>query len=141
MLSVLLRADALWLTLLCALVYANSVHNPFVFDDQILILDNLSLRQLWPPSGWTLGPELPLSSRPLIRLSLALNYALGGPDPAGFRLANIGVHLLASFTGIGVVGVQPQRVLKMGHRSGDRIGDESFLPVDALLFRGGHHAT
>ena len=103
MLSVLLRADALWLTLLCGLVYANSVHNPFVFDDQILILDNLSLRQLWPPSEWTLGPEIPLSSRPLIRLSLALNYAVGGPDPAGFRLANIGVHLLASFTLLGVL--------------------------------------
>ena len=84
-------------------MYANSVHNPFVFDDQILIVDNLSLRQLWPPGGWSLGPEIPLSSRPLIRLSLALNYAVGGPNLAGFRLANIGVHLLTSLTLLGVL--------------------------------------
>ena len=101
-LSVLLRADALWLTLLGGLVYANSVQNPFVFDDQILIVDNLSLRQLWPLSGWILGPEIPLSSRPLIRLSLALNYAVGGLDPGAFRLGNIGVQLL---TGLALLGV------------------------------------
>ncbi len=101
-LSVLLRADALWLTLLGGLVYANSVQNPFVFDDQILIVDNLSLRQLWPPGGWIFGPEIPLSSRPLVRLSLALNYSVGGLEPGAFRLVNIGVHLL---TGLALLGV------------------------------------
>ena len=102
-LSVLLRADAVWLVLLGGLVYANSVHNPFVFDDQILIVDNLSLRRLWPAGGWNLGPEIPFSSRPLVRLSLALNYAVGGLDPAEFRLANIGIHLLAGVTLLGLL--------------------------------------
>jgi tetratricopeptide (TPR) repeat protein len=96
------RADPLWLVLLGALVYANSIDNPFVFDDQILIADNLSIRQLWPPN-LDLRPEIPLSSRPLIRLSLALNYAVDRLNPASFRLANIGVHLLAGLTLLGVL--------------------------------------
>jgi hypothetical protein len=32
------------------LVYANSLSNPFIYDDQVAIVDNVDIRQLWPPS-------------------------------------------------------------------------------------------
>ena len=35
------------------LVYANSLGNPFVFDDHSSIINNTDIRQLWPPH-WAL---------------------------------------------------------------------------------------
>ena len=101
--AALYRADPLWLALLGTLVYANSVDNPFVFDDHIMIAENLTIRQLWPPAWLDLRPDIPLSSRPLVRLSLTLNYAVDGLNPATFRVVNIGVHLLAGLTLRGVL--------------------------------------
>jgi hypothetical protein len=36
------------------------------------------------------------SGRPLVALSLALNYAIGGLDPRGYHVFNVLVHVLAS---------------------------------------------
>src|SRR5262249_10339323 len=71
--------------------YLNSLRAPFIFDDRYHIVENLRIRQLWPP--WEI---LAHSSRPVVHLSLALNYALGGLDPWGYHAFNIGVHVLAA---------------------------------------------
>jgi tetratricopeptide (TPR) repeat protein len=63
----------------------------FVFDDHPHIVDNLGIRQ-WPPQGILSGGG---GSRPLVTLTLAANYALGGLDTAGYHLLNTGVHLIA----------------------------------------------
>lgn len=68
----------------CA-VYASALDAPFVFDDRSAIVANLRIRELWP------GPLL--SARPVVDLTLALNYALGGLDVTGYHLFNLVLHL------------------------------------------------
>jgi tetratricopeptide (TPR) repeat protein len=80
------------------LAYSNSFRYGFLFDDAPRIVDNQSLRQLWPP--WEL---LRHTSRPVVQLSLALNYAIGQLNPLGYRLVNTAIHILAALTLFGVV--------------------------------------
>ncbi len=90
------RTRPLWLLLVvgCAL-YANSLSNPFVFDDHVGILKNESIRQLLPANAETRG--LPTDGRPLVRLSFAISYALSGYDVAHFRVVNLALHILCSW--------------------------------------------
>jgi len=67
------------------LLYSNTVHYPFQFDDGLMIIDNYRLRDLsgfWPPSG----------QRYVGFLTLALNYSFGGLDTFGYHLTNIAIH-------------------------------------------------
>lgn len=69
------------------LVYSNTFHSPFIFDDRTKIVDNSEIRDLgalWPPSG----------TRWLGFLSFALNYRFGGLDPVGYHSVNLAIHLL-----------------------------------------------
>lgn len=86
-------------------VYANSLQGGhFILDDQPSILDNFDIRQILPL--WR-GPEFvsnpAVNNRPVVRLSLALNYAWGEFDIRGYRLFNLGIHLLCGLTLYGVV--------------------------------------
>ena len=79
-------------------IYANSNDHPFVFDDLRSIVDNQDIKRLWPPT-WAPNDEAhhpPVNSRPLVSLSLALNYAVGGLSVTGYHLFNLGIHLLSS---------------------------------------------
>src|SRR5262245_18191816 len=72
------------------LVYLNALHNPFVYDDHRLILENLSIRQISDsrPLVWhDVG-------RPLVNLSYAVDYAMWGLESFGFHLTNLLLHLL-----------------------------------------------
>ncbi len=81
-----------------ALTYANTVHNPFVFDDDAAIAENPHIRHLWPPSRvLTAPPGSGASGRPLVALSLAANYSVGGLDPFGYHVFNAGAHLLVAW--------------------------------------------
>jgi len=86
--------------------YHNSLGGPFVFDDVPAITGNASIRRLWP-LGPVLAPELDggltVSGRPLVNLSLALNYLLGGEAVRGYHLFNLLTHLLAGLTLFGLV--------------------------------------
>ena len=83
----------LWLGLLALLPYVNVLQNGFVWDDKVFILDNYPLRQPFllfssPPHTIFLG------SRPVMFLSLALDYRIWGLNPAGFHLTNLLLHAL-----------------------------------------------
>ena len=81
-----------------AALYANSWRNPFVFDDTDAIVGSPNVRHLWPPQVACGAPAgSGASGRPLVALSLALNYALGGLDPSGYRRFNLAVHVLAAW--------------------------------------------
>jgi len=84
--------------------YRNSFSVPFVFDDVAAIVENPTLRLPWsipallsPPDQATVG------GRPLVNLSLALNYAMGDTDVWGYHAVNLLIHLLAGLTLFGVV--------------------------------------
>ncbi len=72
--------------------YANALGHPFVFDDAGTIVDNPTIRSIG--SSLLGGPvQMATAGRPLVNLSLALNYAAGGLSPWGYHLFNLGVHI------------------------------------------------
>jgi tetratricopeptide (TPR) repeat protein len=102
---------AIWLAggglVLAALAaYHNSLGGPFVFDDGPAIVENPSIRHLWP-LGPVLAPGLDggvtVSGRPLVNLSFALNHAWGGEAVRGYHLVNLLIHALAGLALFGVV--------------------------------------
>lgn len=87
------------------LAYANTLSAPFVFDDMRGIVENESIRSLWPLTDALFAPANATGAfgRPVVNLSLALNYALGGLDVRGYHAFNIGFHALAALTLFGLV--------------------------------------
>src|ERR1017187_5616526 len=88
------------------LAYHNSFTGPFIFDDAMSIQENATIRHLWPI--WqTLSPPhtggATVEGRPLINLSFAINYALGGSDVWGYHALNLTIHILAALTLFGIV--------------------------------------
>jgi Flp pilus assembly protein TadD len=86
------------------LVYSNSTSVPFVLDDDLPIVGNPGIRQLAPLSNVLAPmPDSPVAGRPVVNLSLALNYAAGGLEVRGYHLWNIAVHLCCALLVFGVV--------------------------------------
>lgn len=98
-------AIAALLALAVLLAYANSFSAAFVFDDHGAILDNPTIRQLWPP-GQVLSPPndgLPVTGRPLTNLSFALNYLVNGRQPAGYHGVNVAIHVICAWLLFGLI--------------------------------------
>jgi cytochrome c-type biogenesis protein CcmH/NrfG len=82
--------------MLLAVAYANGLAGAFVFDDEVSIVENSSIRRLWPLRDLLLTKAeggRTHDSRPLLNLSLALDYAAHGLWRPGFRLVNLAIHL------------------------------------------------
>src|SRR2546426_9933310 len=79
-------------------VYGNSFAGSFLLDDEGRIVQNPHIRRLWPP--WDVVAH---SSRPVVELSVAVNYALGGLNVWGYHALNLAVHLLAGLVLFGIV--------------------------------------
>jgi tetratricopeptide (TPR) repeat protein len=93
------------LVLVVFAAYSNSLSGPFVYDDKDSIVENLTLRHLWPLPG-VLAPlrgGLTVSGRPVLNLSLALNFAAGGLDVRGYHVVNVLIHAFACLTLFGLV--------------------------------------
>ena len=78
--------------------YLNSFATPFILDDVKWIVNEPQVRDL--ASDWR---ELDVAERPLVFLSLALNYALGHLDVRGYHLWNFLVHAIAGLALFGIV--------------------------------------
>jgi protein O-mannosyl-transferase len=105
------------------LAYANSLSGSFILDDISAIVENHDIRD-WSRLGSLLMPEreLPVAGRPLVNVSLAFNYALGGLDVRGYHAWNVAVHLGCALLVFGVVRrtLLAKRVdRKLGERSID----------------------
>jgi protein O-mannosyl-transferase len=103
--SVLLLTGAAWV------VYGTAMRAPFIFDDRISVVQNPSITKLWPLLGEDggSGPLTPLkdsvtAGRPLVNLSLALNYHFGRLNPQGYHAFNLAVHVLSALLLWGIVG-------------------------------------
>jgi tetratricopeptide (TPR) repeat protein len=100
----------IWLAVACLVgailaAYHNSFSGPFVFDDGPAVLGNPTIRHLSafgdvlsPPreGGQTVG------GRPVVNLSLAVNYALGGVGVRGYHVFNLIVHTLGALALFGI---------------------------------------
>ena len=84
-----------WLLVSVALAYSGSLAGPFVFDDIPAIVQNPTLRH---PGDWVTllfppGAEAgSVGGRPLVNLSLAFNFAIGGLAVGGYHLVNLLIH-------------------------------------------------
>ncbi|MGA2604359.1 MAG: tetratricopeptide repeat protein [Verrucomicrobiia bacterium] len=85
--------------------YHNSFTVPFLFDDPHAIEDNPTIRHLWP-IGDVLSPpptSFVVGGRPVLNLSLAVCYALGGLAVWWYHAFNLVVHVLAGLTLYGIM--------------------------------------
>jgi tetratricopeptide (TPR) repeat protein len=86
----------------CA-VYGRSLDAPFIFDDVLSVVNNPSITKLFPLFGGPPGTS-PLSApkgdmtagRPVVNLSLAVNYYFGGLNPLGYHVFNMVVHIVSA---------------------------------------------
>jgi tetratricopeptide (TPR) repeat protein len=106
--------------------YWNSFNVPLLFDDSLAISDNPSIRHL-EQMGPVLSPPTTTSTaaRPILNLSLALNYAAGGTSVQGYHAVNLFIHICA---GLVLLGIVRRTLLSPGlrHRYG-----EAALPLAA----------
>lgn len=77
------------LILLAIVAYHNSFQGVFLLDD-FYIFENRNLHRLWPLSAVLLD-----TNRPLLNLSLAINYAIGRGHAQGYHLVNLFFHVLS----------------------------------------------
>ncbi len=94
------------LVLAALAAYGHSLRAPFVFDDRDSIVGNPTItrlaqigRVLSPPgsSGQTVG------GRPVLNLSLAVDYAIGGLNVESYHVTNLLIHVLAGLVLFGLV--------------------------------------
>jgi tetratricopeptide (TPR) repeat protein len=117
---------SLAILLITSAAYASSFDGVLVFDDEPAIAANTHIRRLWPLSeAMSAPPDTTVSGRPVVSLSLAINYALApaadrdvfsvpfdAPPTAsralarnlwGYHAVNLAIHILAALTLFGVV--------------------------------------
>ena len=112
--------------------YCNTLAVPFLFDDIDSIELNRSIRSLSNLRAIVVPPlQMSVSGRPIVHLSLAINYAISGLRVAGYHVFNILVHVGAAILLFAVI----RRTL-VSRRLADRFGGHaSWLAlVIALLW-------
>jgi tetratricopeptide (TPR) repeat protein len=81
--------------------YSRTFFVPFLFDDESSVTGNVTLRHLgtalFPPADATVG------GRPILNISLAVNYAISGTSVWSYHAANLAIHVLAGLTLFGIV--------------------------------------
>ncbi len=105
------------LALALTIIYAPALRAPFEFDDIGAIVANSSIRHLWPASS-VLSPPVntSVSGRPVVNVSLAINYALNAwlgvdqrPYPLGaaktvsYHIVNLLAHFLCALLLFGII--------------------------------------
>jgi tetratricopeptide (TPR) repeat protein len=106
------RREAGWIPLVAGVLlvlaafiaYSNSFAGPFIFDDEIWITRNPTLHHLWPLGPVLFPPpDLVVRGRPILNLSLAINYALSGDRVGSYHGLNLTVHVVAALAVFGIV--------------------------------------
>jgi tetratricopeptide (TPR) repeat protein len=101
-------ATALAATLIvlsAAAAYQNSFVGTYAYDDQGAIVENPTIRQLWPIWPVLSPPHTgeTVSGRPLLNLTLAINYAISGLNVWSYHAANLAIHVAAALLLLGIL--------------------------------------
>ncbi len=98
--------------------YWNGLKAPFIWDDDPAIVSNPTIRSVLPLSESLSPPlETPAAGRPLVNLSLAINYAAGNLNETGYHVWNLAVLIASALLLFGIVRLT---LVGLGHRrSGD----------------------
>ena len=105
--------------LLAVGVYLVHIDGPFIYDDLPFIVENEDLRQLWPADWLRLcaGEHAQVNSRPLLSLTLAINYMIGGLEVRGYHLVNALLHGCCALVLYGVLRQLWRRVDGLARRA------------------------
>ena len=123
--------------------YANSFSGPFVFDDQASIVENKTIQHLWPIWKPLCPPSHgeTVSGRPLVNLSLAVDYAISGLKVWSYHATNLLIHILAALAAVrhSAADVPAARHARSLGRGGSAPGplDSAFVGGSSLADRVG----
>lgn len=96
------RAAAVAAVILAA--YSNSFRGPFVIDDQASVVQNPAIRDLARLDRVLTPPrDSPVAGRPLVNLSLAIDYAVSGLGVTAYHVTNLAWHVACAWLLFGVV--------------------------------------
>ncbi len=96
----------LFFFIFCFTIYFNSLNNDFVFDDNLFIIKNESIKKLSLTKFFMTdiadslhydAGSLNRYYRPLLALSYAVDYYIWKLNPYGYRALNISIHATNSF--------------------------------------------
>ena len=113
----------LLIPLAAVLAYAPALSGTFHYDDEHSVSSNFHIRSLASPLRFFIDPEQfsvdadKAMYRPLVVLSLAMNYAMGGGDPRTFLAFNLLAHIgcaMAVWWVAGGLGASPVGALAAG---------------------------
>ena len=82
-----------FIALFGVVIYGNIYRAPFVFDDMYQIEENLKIRDL----SECFSPRQLFFPRPIVELTFALNYKLGGLNVFGYHVVNVLIHIINGF--------------------------------------------
>src|SRR5262252_2925115 len=116
---------------MAVLVYANALHNRFVYDDYHTVIENTSIRSATDLRAIFWHDV----TRPIVNFSYAVDRAMWGPPPFGFHLTNVAFHALnvvllfclarrvrldvaPSFAAAALLAVHPMMTEAVGYVSG-----------------------
>ena len=113
------------------LVYSNTFHVPFVFDDDGSIINNPDIRDISGFIAAALGFGV-FPSRVVGYLTFALNYRFGGLDVTGYHVLNLAIHLANALLVYALVRLTFRTPHLAGSQLAPRAGTVALLC--ALLF-------
>jgi len=99
-------------------VYSRTFSVPMLFDDIDAIVNNPTIRHwstaFWPPNNTG------ASGRPILNLSLAINYAISGTAAWSYHALNLAIHVLAGLALFGIVrqALRPRSGQALARRAG-----------------------
>lgn len=103
------RTAYLLISLVVVVCYANALNCGFAQDDVLVVTVNRAIRDLphiyrvFAQPYWGIGYEEVATYRPVVNVSLALNYAVHGFHPLGYHLVNLILHAVNSCLLYGLV--------------------------------------
>ena len=78
-------------------VYSRSFDGPFIYDDLSAIVKNPHTRALWPlTTALTAPPRNAATARPVVALSLAINYQISGLKVWSYHALNLLLHVVCA---------------------------------------------
>ncbi|MEK6599426.1 MAG: hypothetical protein AABY52_03675, partial [Deltaproteobacteria bacterium] len=83
-------AAGLLIAVLTFLVYSNTFHASFHFDDTPSIVENYAIRNL------NNAPGMLINNRGIATATFAINYAIGGLNVVGYHIVNLAIHITNS---------------------------------------------
>ncbi|HZZ19616.1 MAG TPA: tetratricopeptide repeat protein [Opitutaceae bacterium] len=97
----LLAAAAIAVVAATVAAYSRSFTVPFLYDDIPTIVQNPSIRHL--ATAFVAPDNTTSGGRPILNLSLALDYWISGTSVQGYHVANLAIHVAAALVLLGIV--------------------------------------